>query len=528
MLLLQNIAFGLPDGTLLFSDINFTVQQYDKIALVGNNGVGKSTLMRIMAGLLLPTSGKLVANSAPYYIPQHFGQYNQLTVAQALNIDKKLAALHSVLAGHMTEANLDALDDDWTIEERCAEALTYWQLGDIDLQRTLGELSGGQKTKVFLAGIAIHQPQLVLMDEPTNHLDAESRQVLYHYIQTTNTTLVIISHDRTLLNLLPMVCQLDKHGITTYGGNYDFYAEQKALAANALAEELRDREKALRKARETERQAIERQQKLDARGKKKQEKAGMPTIMMNTMRNNAEKSTANMKEVHAEKIGSIADEVNRLRKVLPGNDKMKLDLDASALHKGKILAAAKEVNVVFNGILLWSAAISATLVSGRRIAVKGNNGSGKTTLVKLLLGQLQPSEGSVELADFSTVYIDQDYSMVDNRLTVYEQAQHYNTGLLQEHEVKSKLTHFLFNKGDWDKPCAALSGGEKMRLLLCCLTLGNKTPDVIVLDEPTNNLDMQNIEILVNAIAGYSGTLLVISHDAWFLDRVGVQEEIIL
>lgn len=529
MLTLQNIAYAHPNKDLLFDQINLTINKQDKIALIGNNGVGKSTLLNILSGNLQPSGGSVQADSRPYYIPQLFGQFNDYTIAQALRIEDKLTALSTILDGDVTETNLALLDDDWTIEERCNTALSHWKLDGLDLAQKMGTLSGGQKTKVFLSGISIHEPQIVLLDEPSNHLDTLSRSILYDYIQTTTNTLVVVSHDRTLLNLLNTVYELSKRGITVYGGNYDFYATQKIVEENALSEDLRNKEKALRKAKEVERESLERQQKLDARGKKKQEKAGLPTISMNTLRNNAEKSTSRMKDVHAEKTDAIAEEVNRLRKALPDKDKMKMGFDNSTLHKGKILITAKNINYRYNDQLLWKEPLTFQIISADRVAIKGVNGSGKTTLIKMILGELHPLSGNLHKADDAkAIYIDQDYSLIDNKLTIYEQAQLFNAGHLQEHEVKSRLNRFLFTKTYWDKSCKALSGGEKMRLILCCLTIKSQAPDMIILDEPTNNLDIQNIEILTDAINEYRGTLIVVSHDTYFLGQVQVEQVIAL
>ncbi|TWW00829.1 ribosomal protection-like ABC-F family protein [Chitinophaga pinensis] len=526
MLILQGVTYTHPNRDILFSDIHLTVNKQDKIALIGNNGAGKSTLLKILAGELLPATGIIKKDVIPYYIPQLFGQYNDYTVAQALRVDMKIHALREILAGNVTEAHMTSLDDDWTIEERCQEAFAHWQLEDVDLMQSMRTLSGGQKTKVFLAGIAIHQPVLVLLDEPSNHLDVQARHILYDYISSTTDTLVVVSHDRTLLNLLTTVFELSKRGITIYGGNYEFYTEQKMIASEALNQDVKSKEKELRKARETERESMERQQKLDARGKKKQEKAGLPTISMNTFRNNAEKSSARMKGVHTEKVGNISDELNQLRKELPDMDKMKMDFDNSSLHKGKILVTAKAVNFSYGDRLVWSSPLSFQIISGERIVIRGHNGSGKTTLIRMLLGELIPQTGTIEKAAVKTIYIDQDYSLIDNTLSVYEQAAQYNKTGLQEYEIKIRLTRFLFTKEYWDKPCQALSGGEKMRLMLCSLTIGNQSPDIIVLDEPTNNLDIQNIEILTAAVNEYQGTLIVISHDEYFLSEINIAREI--
>jgi ATPase subunit of ABC transporter with duplicated ATPase domains len=522
MLILPNISYSHANRDLLFRDINLNINKHDKVALIGNNGSGKSTLLKILSAALLPTSGTVRSNPKPYFVPQIFGQFNHYTIAQALGIENKLKALCAILEGNITDENFQLLNDDWTIEERCIEAFAHWGLDGLDLNQKLESISGGQKTKVFLAGIRIHAPGIVLLDEPSNHLDTQSRNILYDYIRSTTNTLVVVSHDRTLLNLLDPVYELDKNGITVYGGNYDFYVEQKRIEKDALKQDLRTKEKAVRKAKEKERESLERQQRLDARGKKKQEKAGLPTISMNTLRNNAEKSTSRMKNVHQEKVNGLTEGLKQLRKQLPDTNKMKMALDASFLHKGKILITADNVNFTYGDCLLWSQGLNFKIVSGERIVVKGSNGSGKTTLLKMILGELMPQTGILERSNVKAIYIDQDYSLIDNNLTVYEQAQHFNSGLLEEHEIKIRLNRFLFSGKYWDKRCVTLSGGEKMRLMLCCLTISNHAPDMIILDEPTNNLDIQNIKILTDALNEYKGTLLVVSHDQYFLEQIEI------
>lgn len=528
MVILQNISYTHPNRDQLFTGINLSVNSHDKIALIGNNGSGKSTLLKIIAGALKPSEGHLFVKSTPYYIPQIFGQYNQFTIAQALNIDQKLFALNEILKGNATEKNFELLADDWTIEERCREALFYWNLNDLSLDQRMETLSGGQKTKVFLAGIMIHQPDLVLLDEPSNHLDFLSREVLYDFIKSTKSTLIIVSHDRKLLSILDTICELISTGITVYGGNYEFYREQKVIEQNALSMDIQSKEKALRKAKEKEREMKERQQKLDARGKNKQEKAGVARIMMNMMRNNAENSTSKLKGIHAEKVGGILNELQDLRLSVSDIAKMKFGFDNSSLHNGKILFAAKEINFSYTDRNLWKEPLSFQITSGERLSIRGNNGCGKTTLIKLILGALQPQTGYISRAEIESVYIDQDYSLLNNQLSVYGQAEQFNTSGLVEHEIKIRLHRFLFSKEDWDKPCNALSGGERMRLMLCCLTVNDKAPDTIILDEPTNNLDIQNIEILTAAINEYQGTLIVVSHDESFLEQTNVHRVILL
>jgi len=190
------------------------------------------------------------------------------------------------------------------------------------------------------------------------------------------------------------------------------------------------------------------------------------------------------------------------------------------------LFTANDINFSYNMQPLWAENLGFEIKSGERIALKGVNGSGKTTLIKIILGNLEPPTGKVYRADNKSVYIDQDYSIIDNQLNVYEQAQKFNASALQEHEIKIRLSRFLFTKEDWDKSCNVLSGGEKMRLILCCLTINYQSPDIIILDEPTNNLDIQNIEIVTRAINEYEGTLIVVSHDEYFLEQVNIKRTI--
>ncbi|WP_026351228.1 ABC-F family ATP-binding cassette domain-containing protein [Hymenobacter aerophilus] len=527
MLLLQDLGYQHPNQDVVFDGLNLALDAGQKLALVGANGVGKSTLLQLMAGLLPPSSGRVQASSAPYYVPQHFGQFDEQTVAQALHVADKIAALDAILDGRATEQNLLLLDDDWTIEQRSHDALLHWGLAGVGLTQQLKNLSGGQKTRVFLAGIALHQPGIVLLDEPSNHLDTAGRRLLEGFIETSAATLVLVSHDRKLLHQLDAIGELSRRGLTLYGGNYALYAEQKQVESQALAHDVKSRERALRSARDTAREARERKQKLDARGQKNQHKSGLPAIVLGMRRNSAEQSASRLQGVHADKVDALANELSALRQELPDADRMKVGFGQSALPTGKLLLAAQGLGYAHPGSEpLWREKLSFQILHGERVALRGLNGTGKTTLIRLLLGELAPTSGTVGRASGQTVFIDQDYSLLHDQLTVYEQAQQFNTAGLQEHEVKIRLTRFLFSKEDWPKRCRSLSGGEKMRLLLCCLMLGTQAPDLMVLDEPTNNLDMQSLDILTAALDDYHGTLLIVSHDDYFLARLRVERSI--
>ena len=530
---IQQISYIHPDKEVLFSDLNFAISKGQKLGLVGNNGCGKSTLLQIIAGQLSPSSGVIVRPDDLYYIPQHFGQYDSLTIAQAL---------HAILAGDVSNENFTILNDDWNIEERSIAALDLWGLGQFTLSYPMNLLSGGEKTRVFLAGMDIHHPSVILMDEPTNHLDSSGRQRLYDWVEKYRSTLLVVSHDRTLLNLLPEICELEKHQINYYGGNYEFYKEQKTLMQEALQQRIEEKEKALRIARKVARETAERRDKQNVRGEKSNIKKGVPRIVLNALQGKSEKSTSKLTGVHQEKAEKLTNERNQLRDSLSPTAALKTDFNSSSLHTGKILVTAKEINFSYhsnsinndiqeNSISkqqLWQAPVSFQLKSGDRLRIEGANGSGKTTLLKLITGQLQPQEGTLTRTDFSYVYLNQEYSIIDDRNSILEQAYAFNSRNLPEHEIKIILNRYLFPASEWDKSCRKLSGGEKMRLAFCCLMISNNTPDMFILDEPTNNLDIQSIEIITATIKNYAGTVIAISHDNYFIQEIGVEQCILL
>ena len=539
---IQQISYIHPDKEVLFSDLNFAISKGQKLGLVGNNGCGKSTLLQIIAGQLSPSSGVIVRPDDLYYIPQHFGQYDSLTIAQALRIERKQQALHAILSGDASNENFVVLDDDWNIEERSIAALDLWGLGQFTLSYPMNLLSGGEKTRVFLAGMNIHHPSVVLMDEPTNHLDSSGRQRLYDWVEKCRSTLLVVSHDRTLLNLLPEICELEKHQINYYGGNYEFYKEQKTLMQEALQQRIEEQEKALRIARKVARETVERRDKQNVRGEKNNIKKGVPRIVLNALQGKSEKSTSKLNSTHQEKAEKLTGERNQLRSSLSPTATLKTDFNSSSLHTGKILVTAKEINFGYhpnsdsNDIQdnndfkqqLWQTPISFQLKSGDRLRIEGANGSGKTTLLKLITGQLQPQEGNLTRMEFTYVYLNQEYSIIDDRNSILEQAYAFNNRNLPEHEIKIILNRYLFPASEWDKSCRKLSGGEKMRLAFCCLMINNNTPDMFILDEPTNNLDIQSIEIITATIKNYTGTVIVISHDDYFIQEIGIEQRILL
>lgn len=523
-IIISGLSFHYYQQQPLFECVNLSVKPGSKVSVVGDNGTGKSTLLKLIAGELNVSSGGLSCVSTPYYIPQQIG-VTGVSVSQALGVSDKIEALCAIYNGSDKYEYYDILSQDWDIESRCGAALDLWGLSEIELTTSVDSLSGGEKTKLFLAGISIHCPSVILLDEPTNHLDYTSRQKLYEFISNTKATVIVVSHDITLLNLLEATYELSPNGLKLYGGNYDFYKIQKEIEEQALNQQINSGKTVLRLALKKAQEVRERQEKRVNRGAK--ESSGVPRIVLKGRHDKGENTGAKLSQKHTGIIYDKQQNISELRQKRRINSDLKIDFDSTKLHVGKLIIEAKGINFGYvYDKLIWEAPLDIEIRSGERIHIKGDNGVGKTTLLKLLIGELVPSVGEVVRSDFSSVYLDQEYSKVNTPQTLLELARTYNCHNLLDHEIKLRLHRALFPKQMWDKSCCVLSGGERMRLYLCCLMISNHIPDLFILDEPTNNLDLSSLDILTYTIKDYQGTLLVISHDKRFVEEIGITKVI--
>lgn len=523
-IILSGVSFHYYNQPVLFENINLSVLSGRKVSIIGNNGVGKSTLLKIIAGKLNASSGSIQCSSSPYYIPQQLLS-TSLSVGEILGVSDKIKALQAISEGSHDYKNYEILNDDWNIESRYREALDFWGLSSVELSTSVDLLSGGEKSKLLLAGILIHKPQTIIFDEPTNHLDYTSRQKLYEMVSNIKATMIVVSHDVTLLNLLDETDELSIKGLKQYGGNYHFYQGQKAIEEQALTQKINAEETALRLARKKAQEVSERQEKRSRQGEKNKEQ--VIRILRKGFRNSGENSCAKLKDKHTEIIRQNSQRLSDLRQSQDTRCDLRLNIDNTLLHKGKLLVSAHELNFNYPGRdLLWQNTLHVEIRSGERVHLTGDNGTGKTTLLKLLTGLLSPSVGDIMRNDFSFIYLDQEYSQVNTSQTILELARQSNSCKLLDHEIKLRLHRALFPQEMWEKPCCVLSGGEKMRLYLCCLMISNHIPDLIILDEPTNNLDLQSLDILTTTIKNYQGTLLVISHDKGFTEQIGITKVI--
>ena len=478
----------------LFRDVSFEIGAGEKVALFGPNGCGKSTLLDIISGCIEPDSGSVWRQPG-------------------------------ALLGYLPQAL--QLPGDLTPSDLCHDpaALGRFGIEPAVASMPMSSLSAGQHRRVGLAQVWAARPDLIMLDEPTNHLDSTSRELLYDYLSQIKSTCVVVSHDTTLLDQFDITCELSAKGIKRYGGNYTFYKEQKTLEIEALNENIETEERMLRLARKKIQKEKEKQDKRNSQGEKN--KKELPRIARKTALNRGEQTGARLKEVHSQLIHENEERLKKLRNEQQIYAELKIDLSDSNLHKGKLLVKAEQINHSYSGDnLLWIESLDLSLYSGTRCLVKGKNGSGKTTLVNILTGGLCPSHGQISKGDFTYAYLDQEYNLVHKNCTILELAESNNQRNLPMHELRMLLNRSLFTAESLAKNCLELSGGEKMRLSTLMLILRKQAPDLLILDEPTNNIDLASIHILTQTIKSFKGSLLVISHDRDFIEEIGINMEI--
>ncbi len=520
-IVLSALTFSWPDDTPVFRDLGATING-GRTGLVAPNGAGKTTLLRLIAGELAPTGGSVTVEGHVGYLPQDLPFTAGLTVAQVLGVAPVLAALAALEGGDASEHVFAAIGDDWDAEERSRAQLDRLGLGDVALDRTLGTLSGGQVVALGLAAQLLRRPDVLLLDEPTNNLDLNARLRLYDVVDDWRGTLLVVSHDRALLDRMDRIAELHADEVRTYGGGFTAYDEAVRAEREVAEKNLRSAEKDLRREKLQRQQARERAARRSSTAARNVADAGLPKIVVGALQRTAQNSAARADETHASRVATAQAARDAAGDALRDDDVLVLELPATAVPAGRTVVEGHGLQAEYGGAPVFAAGGVDLVVRGpERVALTGPNGAGKSTLLRLLDGSLVPASGSLRRVDGRIAYLSQRLDVLDPDRTVAESLALAAPGL-DDATRMNLLARFLFRGAGAHQRVGTLSGGERLRATLACVLHAEPAPQLLLLDEPTNNLDLVSQRQLEGALAAYRGALVVVSHDERFLAAIGV------
>lgn len=506
ILTLQNIKkdFGIKE---ILRDASFSVEPNDKVGLIGVNGSGKSTLLKMIAGIE-PTDGgqRLVKSGARIiYLPQQPEIDENLTVIDQVFADSgeqmQLVREYEDLShkiAQASKANLDALMSRLATVTEKMESIGAWdletkakivlsKLGIEDFEARVGDLSGGYRKRIALAAALLNEPDLLMMDEPTNHLDAESVEWLQEYLDRFQGAILLITHDRYFLdNVTNRILEIDRADLYAYSGNYSYYLEKKALQEESVASSQRKHQGVLRRELEWLKRGP--------------------------------KARSTKQKARIDRIGDMQDQEFK-------QSQGKVNIDTPGRRIGKKVIELENVTQSFDGRTLFKD-FSYEFTPSDRIGIIGGNGTGKSTLMNIITGRIEPDQGKVDIGQ--TIHIGYFDQHSDNLLDALDENQRVIEYIKEVAEVvttadgnkitaSQMLEKFLFPPDQQYAPIHKLSGGEKRRLFLLQVLM--EAPNVLILDEPTNDLDVQTLAILEDYLENFNGCVIVVSHDRYFLDR---------
>ncbi|MEV8401552.1 ABC-F family ATP-binding cassette domain-containing protein [Streptomyces niveus] len=509
------LSFAWPDGSVVFEGFQLAVGP-GRTGLVGVNGSGKSTLLKLLAGALTPTEGKTNAVGEIGYLPQDAVLDTALRVDQALGIAAARAALLAVEAGDTRAEHFAAIGDDWDVEERARATLDQLGLGHIGLDRTIGEVSGGECVLLRLAALLLARPSVLLLDEPTNNLDLYARGRLYEAVDAWSGVLVVVSHDRELLDLVDRIADLRDGEVTWYGGNFSAYEEALAVEQEASIRMVRVAESDVQRQK---RELADAQVKLARRkryGQKMWDTKREPKTIMQERKRQAQVSAGKHRIMHTAKLAEARERLDEAVEAVRDDDEIRIELPATQVHSGIGVLRLRELELRYGARATGEFAIHGP----ERIALVGRNGAGKTTLLRTVAGELAPVSGEAE-ALVPTRFLPQRLDVLDDALGVAANVKRFAPAAT-DNEIRARLARFLFRGARANQPVGTLSGGERFRASLAALLLAEPAPRLLMLDEPTNNLDLASVRALTGALGAYRGALVVASHDVPFLESIGI------
>ncbi|MFJ5921805.1 ABC-F family ATP-binding cassette domain-containing protein [Kitasatospora sp. NPDC092948] len=523
----SNLSFSWPDDTPVFHDLSFTVPT-GRTGLVAPNGSGKSTLLRLIAGQLKPTEGSVTISGTLGYLPQTLPLTANLTVAEVLGIAEVIRALDAVESGDVAEEHFATIGDDWDIEERTRAQLDRLGLGHLALDRHLSTLSGGQVISLGLAAQLLRRPDVLLLDEPTNNLDLAARHRLYDVLSEFNGCLLLVSHDRALLDRMERIAELGNGEMRLYGGDFTTYEEAVRAEREVAERNVRNAEQTLKREKREAQQARERADRRASNAAKNLKNAGLPKIFAGNMKRGAQEAAGRSGQVHAARVDEAKARLDEAGRAVREEQRLSLELPDTQVPAGRNLFHGTGLEVRLGGRDVFAPGGLDLVVRGpERIALTGPNGAGKTTLMRLITGALAPDSGELRRGEGRIAYLSQRLDLLDESRTVAENFAEFAPER-PEAERMNLLARFLFRGPRAHLPVGVLSGGERLRATLACVLCAEPAPQLLLLDEPTNNLDLVGVGQLESALNAYRGAFLVVSHDERFLTEIGITRRLLL
>lgn len=498
MISLSSVSFGFTHEAI-FKNLTFTFNKF-KYGLVGFNGVGKSTLAKLIVGAENPDTGEISVSTSIGYLKQQATPSNITAGLYLINVwesAKYIKLIQSLLL-------------------------------NLDLDQSLQKLSGGEWMRVRLAYLLGEDHDFLILDEPSNNLDRDGKDILLDFIKNYDGGLLLISHDRELLNEVQNIVELTDHGLTLYGGNFDFYKDVSRHEKNRAFEKADHQYQKAKKVEKEQHKKIQQQVKRTHSGRKQGVREGIDFKVVNALVIKAEETLGKIASKAKERLSEAQGEAAHLKQKLKHDPFFKIRFSDVNTNSHKTLASVQNFNWSYSKEhdfkALWKNDISFSIKAQDRIHLSGVNGVGKSTLIKLIKGQSLEGKciGSLNIYTQNISYLDQNYENLNISLNVLENIK--SEAKLTEVEIRNELAFYGFTGDDVFKSISMLSGGEKLKLSLALMIIKKDPPDLIVLDEPTNNLDLFSLELLEKAIQDYKGALLVVSHDTEFCKNINLDK----
>ena len=514
----SGVSAATPDRRALFRDLTLAIGA-ERVGLVGRNGSGKSTLLRIAAGLVEPTAGGVSRTGTVGMLAQHWPEDSN--VAEALGVAAAIAAVERILAGNGSADDFDTAD--WELLPRVEAALAEVGLAGLALEQAIGTLSGGERTRVGLARIALERPDLLLLDEPTNNLDAAGRAAVQALIAGWHGGVLVASHDRILLEGMDRIVELTPIGVHVVGGGWSaFAARREAERAQAAAEYGRS-EAAVHDTKRTVQAGREAKDRRDKAGRAFAARKSEPRILLGRQAERAENSGGQARRIAERQIDEAGARLDEARAKVEVLTPLTISLPPSGMPSNAEVLTLDAVTMRVGTRMLgpWSLALRGP----ERVALGGANGTGKTSLLKLATGALAPDGGTIRRAEGRIAMLDQHVDLLAPDRTILDNLRRLHP-TLNAQAAHAACARFAFRNRDAERIVGTLSGGERLRAGLMAAMSGETVPWLLILDEPTNHLDIASIEELQRALCSYDGALLVVSHDRAFLDAIGIGREV--